>query len=547
MKRAIGGVLVIAILGVTACTSQGGAGAGAGAYQPVPPGKLTLAERTYGLAPKDDPSVTYQPDVVIVGGGASSVVSQSNSGVSVVLKAGAPGLSDVKPGKVVFVTGRIVGRVIGTKKTSAGVEVFMTPVQLTDVVRDAKINIAKVPVDLATASVIQGSGPDPNTPGLADKLKAIPDGAVEVPGTRSSKPGTYEPAKPTAAGSASVAPAFFVPPAADPPIPVPPVPPIPIPPIPKPEELIPAAAERAREAIPLAKATVQDIAQGNYRVTPILSGGVGLRLLYDRQGFRIGATLQLKLAAPTVDVAIDISGGVLSYAALRLNGAAGLRMSFEAGAGPAFVNVHTDRPVEIPFDISIPLGGPLPFVLDWRQKFILKTGFSARNSTLLVTADYSIAGGIGFAYRKGTGFKVETPGKVTAVTNAAENMQGISVGINSLVLSYQAKLIVGLGAFGFSTGLSAAFNTTWSMLKSTDISVPPLPCRQVNLIMQGSVGIGWSIPKVVAAVVNYFLGLFGSKATLPSSGGFYFPEQNIITPRSDFTPDKEYCRLKPPG
>lgn len=533
MKPGIVGVLLLALVGAACTGPSGGSG---GSNRPIPHGKLTAAERTYGLAPHKDSSITYQPDVVIVGGGASSVVSQSNSGVSVVLKAGAPGLSDVKPAKVVFVTGRIVGRVIGTKKTSAGVEVFMTPVQLTDVVRDAKIKIAKVPIDPATASVIQGAGPDPNAPGMADMLKAIPEGAVEAPGTHSSGLGTYKPAEPTPAGAVSVTPSRYVLPAVDPPIP----------PIPKPEDLIPEAAKQATTAIPLARATLNEaIPQGNYNVAPLLSGGVGIRLLYEHQGFRIGATFQLKLAAPTVDVAIDISGGVIRYAALHLNGAAGLHLSFEAGAGPTFKNVHTDVPIEVPFDISIPLGGPLPFVLDWRQKLILKTGFSARNSTLLVTADYSIDGGIGFVYRAGTGFNVETPGKVTAITSAAENMRGISVGINSVVLSYQAKLIAGLGAFGFSTGLSAAFNTTWSMLKSTSIAVPPLTCRQVNLIMQGKVGIGWSIPKVIAAVVNFFLGLFGSKATLPSDGGFYFPTQNIIAPRSDWTPDQPYCRLTP--
>ena len=81
MKRCIVGVLVVALLGVTGCTNQGGR-SDVSRHQ----GTTSAAERMFGVAPKEDASITYQPDVVIVGGGASSVMSQSNSGLSVVLE-----------------------------------------------------------------------------------------------------------------------------------------------------------------------------------------------------------------------------------------------------------------------------------------------------------------------------------------------------------------------------------------------------------------------------------------------------------------------------
>lgn len=537
MKRGIVSIVVLALL-TAACTGPSG-----GDGKPTPAGDLTPAERTYGLAPKKDPSITYQPEVVIIGGGASSVVSQSNSGVSVVLKTGAPGLSDAKPGKVVFVTGRIVGKVVGTKRTSAGVEVFMTPVQLTDVVKDAKIKV-NVPVDLAASNVIQGqnfdSVPGSTTPnGSTDQLKAIPDGGAEESTAKSSgqpldEPGPYEPASPEP--DATVAPASFVLPAggADVPMAVPPVPqPPPIPPI-------PPGAKAVAEAIPAAKAFPGGRAvDGGYTMSPVVRGGVGVRLAYDKAGTKISATLLLKLGAPSVSAVIDISGGRITYASMQLRGAAGIRMEFEAGSQLGLQG-NTNSQVAVPLDFAIPLGGPLPLVLDWRQQFILKTGFSAKNSTLSLTADYSFGGGIGFTYRPGN-FTVNTPGKVTATTDAVDNMNGISVGINSLELAYKAKLILGIGAFGFASGLEVGLNTSWGVLKSTDISVPPLKCRQVTFTMLGTVGIGWAIPKAVAAVVNFVLSFFNT--SIPSSGGVRSAPATIAQ-RSDYAPQLAACALK---
>jgi len=547
MKRGIVGPLVVALL-AAACTSQGGAGA----YRPVQHEKLTLADRTYGLAPQKDSSITYQPDVVIVGGGASSIVSQSNSGVSVTLKTGAPRLSEVQPGKVVFVTGRIVGRVVGTKRTDAGVEVFMTPVQLTDVVRDAKIKVT-VPVDLASSSVIQGqnfdSVPGSTTPnGSTDQLKAIPDGGVEESTAKSTgqpvdQPGPYESTTLSPDTPGTVTPTRYVLPTAShlgrsapaaPPIP-------PIPPIPSLDSV--PGAKAVSEAIPQANAFPGSTAvTGGYTMSPMISGGVGVRLAYDKAGTQIAASLLLKLGVPTVSAALYISGGRITYAALKLRGAAGIHMKFEAGSQLG-LQANTNSQVAVPLDFAIPLGGPLPLVLDWRQQFILKTGFSARNSTMSVTADYTFDGSLGFTYRPGN-FSVIPLGKVISTTNAVDNMNGISVGINSLVLAYQAKLILGIGAFGFASGLELGLNTSWGILKSTDISPIPLTCRQVTFTMLGTVGIGWAIPKAVAAVVNFILGFFHT--SIPSSGGVRSAPVNIAQ-RNDYAPDQAYCRLKPPS
>jgi hypothetical protein len=192
----------------------------------------------------------------------------------------------------------------------------------------------------------------------------------------------------------------------------------------------------------------------------------------------------------------------------------------------------------VPLDFSIPLGGPFPLALNWRQQFILKTAFSAKNSTLSASADYSFGGGLGFTYRPGH-FTVDTPGKITAITDAVDNVGGISVGVNGLVLAYQAKVIVGIGAFGFATGLELGFNTSWGITNGSAIGI--VTCRQVTLTMTGTVGIGWAIPHVVAAVVNAILSIF--KTRIPESGGVRSAPVTIAR-RSDYAPHKEICSLE---
>jgi hypothetical protein len=441
-------------------------------------------------------------------------------------------VSELTPGKVVFVTGRIVGRVVGTKRSGGGVEVYMTPVQLTDVVKDAKIT-SDTHVDLAESTVYQGQNFDA-VAGSTDAARdasgpeqgAVLEGTARSSGVGIGTPLPYEQPKPAPAHTKARAfhsrPVQIATVAAD------------VPAIPPP----PTVPEVALAAIPQPQPFPgSTTVQGGYSMTPVVSGGLGVHLAFDKAGTRIGATLLLKLSAPTVHAELLISGGHITYATMLLQGAAGLHMDFEAGSELG-LHGNTTSHIAVPLDFSIPLGGPLPLAMSWRQQFILTTAFSARNSTLSAKADYSFGGGLGFTYRPGH-FTVDTLGKVTATTEAIDNVKGISVGVNALVLAYQAKVIIGIGAFGFTSGLELGFNASWGITNGSAIGI--IQCRQVTLTMTGTVGIGWAIPRLVAAVVNTILSIF--KAKIPSSGGVRSAPVTIAQ-RSDYAPPNEACAVK---
>jgi hypothetical protein len=86
------------------------------------------------------------------------------------------------------------------------------------------------------------------------------------------------------------------------------------------------------------------------------------------------------------------------------------------------------------------------------------------------------------------------------------------------MVAISQRLLVGVGTLGFAAGPYVKLTTNISALKQT--SIMPMEragCRQGTFGMDVSGGIGYSIPKVVSAVINFFLDLV-KIAPVPASG-----------------------------
>ena len=112
---------------------------------------MTASEVKYGIAPVPDPSVTYQPDVIIVGGGADAVRALSSTGLTWTIDAAAPRASELAEGKIVFLTNRAVGRVLDVRKDGSNLAVTLGPVAITDIIRDCDIRPGPMPIDFGEA------------------------------------------------------------------------------------------------------------------------------------------------------------------------------------------------------------------------------------------------------------------------------------------------------------------------------------------------------------------------------------------------------------
>lgn len=261
-------------------------------------------------------------------------------------------------------------------------------------------------------------------------------------------------------------------------------------------------------------------------------GGLGLHLYTEKGGVRADLWAIFYMATPHLTFNIDVSPGYVKTAAIHLSGGAGFSVIFKAGADKDFqTNMHLFG--QVPLSIEFPvLGLGVPFSLKLINTFKLDTAFSAKTSVLQARADYSAGGELAVGYIDNkwgaSGMKMDLK------HNLADSVSGISVGINSLVFGVNQTLMVGLGAFGFSTGPYVALVSTITATDQSSIAMRP--CTQGTFNMNVYAGIGWSMPQVVTSIVNFFLNLVHVKP-IPASGDVArMKEPKVLADRRDMTP-----------
>lgn len=252
-------------------------------------------------------------------------------------------------------------------------------------------------------------------------------------------------------------------------------------------------------------------------VSPCLKGcgGIGVKLGYDKNGIKVNAWVAFHLNNPSLHFNLDVSGGGIRTAAIELSGAAGFSYHFETGTNQQF-NGNINQLGMCPVDLSIPVGGfGVPISIHLIQSLTLKTGFSARTSILSENGDYTARGSVEVGYIDGT-WGGGTP-ILSMNKNLANGVSGISVGINSLVFGIRQEVLVGIGMFGFATGPYAAVSTSFTALKQASEAM--VDCRQATFTMSLAAGVGYSLPKPLVSVFNFFLRALKAKE-MQSSGSF---------------------------
>jgi hypothetical protein len=153
---------------------------GATVVHPVDPHTLSESQIKFGIAPKRDPSVEYQPDIILMENGDKAIKSVAGDGMTWTFDANAPQVSDFQEGKIVFATSRAVGRVLGLKRQGDSVSVILGPIQLTDVIRNGSFEMHQ---DVDLNNMISYVAPD--YPPAARRVRADEDqpcrqGTIEI-------------------------------------------------------------------------------------------------------------------------------------------------------------------------------------------------------------------------------------------------------------------------------------------------------------------------------------------------------------------------------
>jgi hypothetical protein len=496
---------------------------------PVQISALTESERKFGIAPKRGPEVEYQPDVILMEQGDKAIRSISSDGTTWTFDANAPHVSEFQIGKIVFATGRAVGRVISLKREGDNIKAILGPVQLNDVIRNGSFAMDS-PIDLNNVLVFTTPDmPEPREAAESKKTsglrrpwegwnktvvvyrvsksggrtplsmsKTYRDGRQESyqrVGRHWSRIITNESADftPMPAGfrygkprliSAAWNGQTMMPGAPGPVLPT--VPSLP-------DYKVPSSPNLPLLHIPSADLDALPFAT---------SDSIGVQYQYEKNGLSFVATGALEVSNARLRFFLNIGNGkVPTSAGLELSGAVGIRLHLKSHTTGEF-HVNVQKKAWLPTQISIPLaGGLVPFSLMFDQALVLNTGYSAKNSILNAEGDYGFDGGIK-AGIEGGHWAVHIPMKPTAKVDIGNSAEGVSVGINSLVMGAELRAMVGLGAGGFGTGVYATLVFTGTMLRGTDIG---FPCRQGTIQATLYSGVGYAIPHWLTEAVNYVL------------------------------------------
>jgi hypothetical protein len=434
---------------------------------------LTEAERRYGRAPVPDPSVVYQPDVLILAGGAESVRGLNSNGLGCSIDARAANAADIRPGVIAFATGRCVGRVLAVERHGDTLALVLGPVEITEIIRDGSFQMDQ-PLDLDDTLIYEA----PDWPGATTETDPL--------------------------------------------------------------ELAEAGAPRFR------RIDVEPVTD----LLPLVSTKkIAASIPLDDKGVKFLGYASLDLAAPSLRFLLLIKDAKVIRCELELHGAAGVTMALDAATAAAgFTNAGIVR--DVPGDVTIPIAGPVPFSVLIRQSYVIRTGFSANNTILKSTGQFALEGSLGLDYSSGQ-WNLKAPGRFSVKLSPADAINGASLGFMAIVFAHQAKVMVGVGAFGFATGPYAALTSSLSVARSPDTegsqfggpTVRGLArCNQTSLTMNMAVGVGYMIPQVITRTINWILSKFNIKHRIKSSGGLQTSPKDLVNWKG-WRPDSPVCKM----
>lgn len=447
----------------------------------------------YGLAPTTDGSITYQPDVVIVQGGAKAVLSVSSDGISWTIDANAGRASELQPGRIMFLTSRAVGRVLALEREGDELTVTMGPVDLTDVIKDGRIEVsAEIPLDSLTGLAI------PDEPTALDYTETPASGRVD--------------------GSAMLALAHIPDPTT---------------------QLKPRNDAGGPRLPPPTTGSSAEMTLGPFSVELSRSsadgGRIGLKAGYQKRGVTIGVDFGAVLQNPVYDIAIDIASGRINSARMRIEGLKQLTVKLDAGSETGLAGNFKAR-AEVPFEFNIPIAAPIPINLSIRQKFIVETAFSAKNSTMSATGVFGVDGPFGFDFQGGS-LTLLTP-KITETQSLIDSLQGTSVGVNGVVVAYQMKVLGGIGIPLFTAGPFAAMTVSTGLTVGSDLGI--VKCRIASLDVVAAGGLGYTFSSQGAGLVERFFQKLGlSEAKLDSE---YASVTQTLVHKTPSAPDVPVCK-----
>lgn len=478
MRRLVAAVAAVGIL-ATACsqTTSGTPGGGGTGAAPA-------AASQYGAAVEAGKGVTYQSDVVIIPNGPAAVRGVGEGGLIWYLDPAAPGVADLAEGKIMFATGRGVGRIVDVRDADGARAVTIVPIPLTDIIKDGTFT-GTSPVSLADVSTYDAGNPS-----------WAPADDPAAPSPQPAPSGTH-----SLAGALAAVPPQLPPPSHD-------------------------------------GSIVKTVLGVKVQAT-CCDNGAGIVFDFFRDQFKASGSLTVTMNRPSVNFTITVAGGAIKIAELAISGGVGLRAQLD-GATEIFANLKRD--VELPVDFSVPIGTVLgvPLSATVHQSFTLQTDFHAKDGNIHATGEWSFSGGLGFQYHRPY-WAFDAPHTLVKKKSILDSLQGISIGVNGMSASYDVKVTVGIGAWGLTIGPYFGLHVSVGVARGSAAGAPIAECNSATVAIYAKYGVGFTLPKALVRVINFILEKLDQKP-IKESGGI---GQNTRTySKTAYSPDTHICTGK---
>ncbi|GIJ24414.1 hypothetical protein [Micromonospora lutea] len=487
MRKVVSAVLTL-LLALAATGCGNGSPADPTAVEDDPYSESALR---YGLAPVPHPDLTYQPDVVLVGGGGRSVRSVTADGLTWRIDAAAPRADKLASGKIMFITGRGVGRVLDLRRDGDDLLVTIGPVTVTDVIRDGILEQRGIAIE--NPVVYQAGEP----------LWAMSEAEAESLGaTPSGRAGRAAPLR-----------------------------------------LAPTPPRPAQPPPARGGGEVKSVV-ANFSTGVSLNDGAEVSFHYDRAGTKLSGRAALTFNRPEADFHLSIKGGSVTRADLTISGGFGIRYSFEAGIQDG-QNITAVLPV--PAEFSIPIGRVIgvPLALTVSQTLKVTTAFGAKAGTVKGNGEFSLAGSLGYGYVNGT-FGPQVSKNFKRKESLINSLRGVPVGVMGLLIEHRVRFDVGFSAFVLKAGLFFEVSTGYGTTIGSALGAPLAVCRGVGLGVRASYGIGYEILAPVVKMINKFLRLV--KIAPINSSGKLGPKPYVIhTAEEIIPPGTKLCGTPKPA
>jgi len=447
------------VLFVAACLAgpQGSLPPPSGGVPTAPDSGLSLADATltFGAGPTPDASVTYQPDVVLVGGGPSVIRWASADSLTWAIDASAPHARDLVPGSVMFLTSVAMGRVADIQDDGDSRIVTLAPIQLTDLVRDADLQVDQ---DVSFDSVVyhQLAADFPATDNLDAEQTPGPDAAapghvtVELPTLRLAAAHPGDALGPDELGLGLGKDKLTTP-------------------------------STACTKVTLGKWGVEYCAQ------PRGGLSIGIEAAATEQ-LKLGLNLKLFASKLHLHAGTTIKDGQVTQSGGLLDGLTGFGVGLSGGVSNGAsdnVKLTAELPVEIESP-SVVVGG-IPFKLLIEGKFLIDTAFSGKNSTMSADGEYTLTGPMGIVDGK------PVIPALTVKKSLVDSLRGITLGPSGVVFTAKTKFLAGVGVYGFAVGPQLTWTISLGLGRGSVIGAPLAECNGAQLGMWVGAGAGVNI------------------------------------------------------